>query len=177
MRAFIAIDVPAEIRHDLAHLQDQIKLFDETAKLTYPKEYHLTLKFLGEVDDAKIEQVKTYLRKIPFTAFSIRFDKVGYFDDKELKVAWAGIRDTFDTVADLQKSIDKQLVYFFPKEPRFHPHITLARIKHVENQALFIEKLKNLKIEEKNIAVTSFKLIKSELTKEGPVYTILEEYK
>ncbi len=177
MRAFIAIEVPSDIRNDLSHLQDQIKLFDESAKITYPKEFHLTLKFLGEIDDSKIEQIRSLLRKVPFTSFSIRLEKTGYFDDKELKVVWAGIRDTFETVADLQKAVDKQLIYFFPKEPKFHPHLTLARIKRIDNPALFIEKLNSLKIEEKNFPVTSFKLIKSELHKEGPVYTTIEEYK
>ena len=177
MRVFIAIDVSEEIKNYLKELQKEIKDFDPNAKLTYPNDFHITLKFLGEVDDSKTEQIKNLLEKASFIPFSLKLSNPGYFDDKLLRVAWVGIDDSKENIADLQKGIDKQLIYFFPKEKSFKPHFTLARIRSVENPETYKEHIKNLKIEQKEFKADSFKLIKSTLTKEGPVYEVLKEYK
>ena len=62
-------------------------------------------------------------------------------------------------------------------EKRFLGHITLGRVKFVKDKKQFIEKLKSIKIEEKELKVDSFKLYKSTLTSQGPIYEVIEEYK
>ena len=58
----------------------------------------------------------------------------------------------------------------FKKDTRFHPHVTLARVKFVKDKQDFIKSLKEIKIEKKSFEITEFKLIKSTLTGEGPIY-------
>ncbi len=177
MRTFIAIDVPKEIQDHLSSLQAKMRDFDPSARLTFPKEFHITLKFLGDVDEKRLSQVIGLLEKVPFTPFSIHLGEPGHFDDKFLKVAWVGIDDLHENVIDLQKAIDKQLLYLFQKETKFHPHITLARIKSAPDPEMFREKIKTLLPDRREFRISSFKLIKSTLEKEGPVYEVLKEYR
>ena len=79
-------------------------------------------------------------------------------------------------IIELQQKIDKVLLADFPKDKKFHPHITLARVKFIENKKEFINKLKGMAIEKKKNKVKNFKLIKSTLTSNGPIYEELAEF-
>ena len=73
-------------------------------------------------------------------------------------------------IYELQQKIDSRLADLFPKDDRFKPHITLARVKFIKDKVKFIRELKQIKIEKKEFSVSNFKLMKSTLTPEGPVY-------
>ena len=64
----------------------------------------------------------------------------------------------------------------FPRDTRFHPHLTLARIKFVKDKQDFMDKLNKIPVKELEFSVKSFKLIKSTLTPEGPVYEDVAEF-
>ncbi len=65
----------------------------------------------------------------------------------------------------------------FPKDKRFHSHATLARVKFIENKEKFKENIKKIRLEKKEFGVDCFKLIKSVLTGEGPVYEVVKEFR
>jgi 2'-5' RNA ligase len=170
MRSFIAVEIPEEISDYLKELQKEI---DE--KATFPKHFHLTLKFLGEVKEKEAEQIKEDLKNIKFKPFELSLNKLGFFpDDKKIRVVWIGFKDNRDLI-DLQNQVHKQTIDYKQDHP-FSPHLTLARIKFVKDREEFLKKLRSLEIKEMKFNVDRFKLIKSELTPEGPVYEILEEF-
>ncbi len=170
MRLFIAFDVSQAV-HDY-FLTLQKKLIG--AKLTFTKSFHLTLKFLGEITPVQADEVKKRLTKISFKSFTAKLDGIGVFPENGTpRVVWIGIEPR-DIICELQKNIDEALN--FPKEKDFKAHITLARVKEVQDKK-FAENVKNLKVEQLTFDIKEFKLIESQLTSEGPIYKDVAAYK
>jgi 2'-5' RNA ligase len=176
MRAFIAIEMPEEIKEILLDAQKQIDT--EKAKIRPAKAFHLTLKFLGEVDETKIEEIKQKLKEIKFDSFETSLTNIGVFPDENyIRVVWVGLNDPENKITNLQKEIDSKIELLdFKKDTRFHPHLTLARVNFVEDKERFIKNLKEIKIKKETFQITEFKLIKSTLTGEGPVYEDLASF-
>ena len=177
MRLFIAIDFE-ELRDYFKELQQQLPDVPQ-AKATLPKQFHLTLKFLGDVPDNKLPEIKERLSKVSFTPFTLKLGSIGVFPDEHfIRVVWVGLED-HKAVEELQQGIDDIFEQMFKREKRFHPHLTLARIKFLpqESKQAYVEALKKITVEPKEAKIGSFKLIKSTLTPEGPEYEVLEEYK
>ena len=173
MRLFIAFGVSEEVKNCLIELQ---KLLPEDSKLNLVKEFHLTLKFLGDVDEDKVDKIKACLTNVHFTKFTAKISSLGIFpDEKMIRVVWVGLEPK-DTIIGLQQEIESNLSDLFPKDTRFHPHLTLARVKSIKDKKDFIEKLNKLTIKEIDFSVNSFKLIKSTLTPEGSVYEDIAEF-
>ena len=168
MRLFIAIDLDQE--DYFKQIQGQIP----ESKATYPKAFHLTLQFLGETE--KKEEIINELNKIEFQSFQLKTTKIGVFPaENYIKVVWLGLEENSD-LTKLQKDIEKALDKFnFKKDHNFHPHVTLARIKFIrqEDKKEFTANLKEIKFVEKVFEVETFKLIKSELTRQGSVYDVV----
>ena len=171
MRLFIAINIPEKVSDHLFELQKRLS----GGKLTLTKSFHLTLKFLGEVTPAQTEEIKKRLQKIQFKQFTASLDGTGIFPSEQMiRVVWIGIEPS-EIICELQKQIDEALP--LKKEKDFKAHITLARVKTVENKKQFSEQVKNLKVEKIPFEVKEFKLIQSQLRgREGPLYTDLEVY-
>lgn len=164
MRVFIAIELPAEIKEELLKLQKAI--VSENVKQTLAKEFHLTLKFLGEVDN--VEKIKQQLSKVKFNSFEISLSSIGVFPSKNyIRIVWVGAEPE-NKIIELQKKIDN--VLDFPKEKDFKPHLTLSRVKFVKDKKAFSELLDKVHAEKKSFLVDNFKLIKSTLTPNGHVY-------
>ncbi len=173
MRLFIAIDFE-ELSEYFRQLQEQIP----EVKATKPKKFHLTLKFLGEVSDDKVEDAKKKLESVKFSPFKLKLGETGVFpNEKFIRVLWVGMEDG-EKVNELQRDIEAALEGMFEKDSKFHPHVTLARIKFIENDKKedFVNAVKAIKIEPKEIEVKNFKLVKSTLTKQGPEYEDLEVF-
>lgn len=170
MRTFIAIDVPEDISDKLKELQ---KKFENLASITFPKIFHLTLKFLGEISEEQIEEVRNSLRKVKFKPFNLELTEIGSFpDDKRINVLWIGVEPA-DKVIELQEEIEQNL-NGFARDLRFHPHITIGRVKFVKDKE-GIKRLLKRKVEGK-FRAENFRLIKGELMPEGPKYTNLGVY-
>ena len=167
MRLFIAIDLK-ELKDYFTEIQKQMP--SDIAKLKLVKSFHLTLKLLGETD--KMEEVRAALSKVKFKPFKLKLaKKLGVFPSESyIKVVWVGLEGN-DELKKMQKQIEEVLESFhFRKDFEFMPHLTLARVNFINDKQKFMEKIKSIKVEPKEVMVKEFKLIKSELTKEGPVY-------
>jgi 2'-5' RNA ligase len=176
MRLFIAIAIPEEIKDYLVKIQQGIDKDIAKIKLVNKDQMHLTLKFLGEIEENKINDIKNKLKGTKFNPFKTKLTSLGVFPDENyIRVVWIGLKD-HENIIKLQKQVDDSLT-MFRKDKKFHPHLTLARVKFVKEKEKFIELIKSIKIEEKEFDVNEFKLIKSTLTKERPVYEVLEEFK
>ncbi len=170
MRAFIAIEVPFE--EGFKKFQEKI---EDLGGFSFPKQFHLTFKFLGEISEEKVEKIKEKLRGIKFKPLKVKLNKLGVFpNEKRVNVIWVDLKPE-NKIIGLQRKVEEILEGICEKEKReFRVHVTLARVKFVRDKERLLESLKT-KIEGKFV-IDKFKLIKSNLTPKGAIYTILGEY-
>jgi RNA 2',3'-cyclic 3'-phosphodiesterase len=169
MRVFISIEIPSDIRLEVENIQRKLPLFN--GKLTEKQNLHLTLKFLGEVEDKKVAELKRKLKKLKFKKFESGLGNLGTFKPNFLKIIWIKL----ENCEEIQKEVDKILEGLFPVEKGFMSHLTLARVKDVENKDDFFSELKGTRFEKKKFIVDRIFLKKSTLTQEGPIYETLAE--
>ena len=175
MRCFIAVDLSDECRDYLFNLQKEFSKYLK-AKWVEKKNLHLTLKFLGDLDENKLENVKKRLSDVKIKGFKIYLNEIGVFPNEDfINVVWVGLKPT-EEILDLQKKIDEELLDLFSKDQKFLSHITLGRVKSIKNKEKFKKILKETEIKKIEFEVNNFRLYKSELTKDGPKYYLLEEY-
>lgn len=173
MRTFISVRLNGEALGEVKKVQKELtksNLYE--GKLTDENNLHLTLKFLGEVDEEKIEEVKERLRKVKLKKFKVKLGEVGVFSKEFVRIIWIKL----EGVDALQRKVDKALHGRFTHEKRFMGHITIARVKSVKDKTAFLELLNKIKVKEISFEVDKFELMKSELTSYGPKYSVIEEY-
>jgi len=132
MRLFIGIFLPREVLDYLYEVQNNLKK-SLPAKITWvhKKILHLSLKFLGEVNENKIDEIKEKLNKIKFKPFKVKLDKIGVFPNENyIKVIWVSLNPK-EEVIGLQQKIDSELLNLFPKDQRFSAHMTFGRVKFI----------------------------------------------
>ena len=179
MRLFIAFDMPESIRRKAAELQKRIG--DEHARIKWVEieNIHLTLKFLGEVDDSKVSIITDSLKKIKFTPFLFYVSGFGAFPSESYaRVLWVGLKPA-EKISELHERIDDAMKDAgFAKDGRFNPHVTLGRVNYVSGKQDFIRRLAELKGFEirENFKFDRFKLKRSTLTGDGPVYEDLAAF-
>lgn len=170
MRVFISIDLPEKIVSGIKKIQDILPEFK--GKKTETENLHLTLKFLGEVDEARLEEIKKKLKEIKFLKFEAEIKEAGVFSENFIRIVWIEISNC----SSLQKEVDKALEGLFEREKRFMGHLTIARVKNVEDKKIFLEQLKKIKLPKLKFKVGEFKLKSSVLTEKGPIYSDIENY-
>jgi 2'-5' RNA ligase len=129
MRIFIALDIPAEIRASLTNYMERARTLAPKARWAHVEGLHVTLKFVGEASESRVEEIKTALVSVKAAPFTVRFAGVGFFPNaKAARVFWAGV-DGGDALPCLASTIDAALEKLgFPRETKpYHPHLTLAR--------------------------------------------------
>jgi len=184
MRAFIAIGLPKEIEDYLGKLEDKLKSTQADVKWVKPENIHLTLKFLGERDDKKVEQIKGALDEVSAdnNAFRIHIGSLGGFPNlNSPRVIWVGIDQGESETKKIAQGLEEKIAKLgIPKEERpFSSHITIGRTRSNKNREKLVQELK-LQMNEfggQNLefSVTKITLYKSTLTPTGPIYEILKE--
>jgi len=176
MRTFISISIPENIKKEIIKIQKNLPAFE--GKIIGPENLHLTLKFLGEIDDEVLIEVKRRLKEIKFKSFETKIGSLGIFDNSKSRkysrkiIVWVYLSNC----KVLQRLIDEKLSGIFPKEKRFMSHLTIARVKKLKNKKRFLGELKKIRIPLLKFKVSSFKLKESELLPEEPVYKTIESY-
>lgn len=176
MRCFIGIELPLKIKDVLYSVQKSVGR--EHAKINWvaKKNLHQTLKFLGEVDETDADIVRKVLREIKYKKFVVSLDKIGWFpSDQRINVLWVSLKPEKE-VLELHGDVELKLGTLFEKDGRFAVHVTLGRVKFVKDKKRFLDLLKNVKIPWESFTIKDFSLVKSELSKDGPKYTVLERY-
>lgn len=170
MRTFISIDMPEQAKQEIRKIQNQIPNF--FGKKTELENLHLTHKFFGEIDKEKLGKIRKKLREIKYPGFEAEIDSIGVFSEKFIRIVWLHISGC----EELQKLIDEKLKDLFEEEKRFMSHLTIARVKSLNDKKGFLTKLREIKIPKIKFSVENFRLKESILEEKGPVYRIIEEY-
>jgi len=168
MRLFIAFEAPTEVSSYLKTLQMNAK------KITLTKHFHCTLKFLDEVDSETAEQVRKRISELKFDPIKCTLTKLGRFPDTgKPKVIWVGL-DPQEELQQLQQQVQVALKGLFQIDLRFHPHITLARVRPNaatrDVQAFLAQKIKPL-----DWTLNKLILCESISTNEGHTYRVLNK--
>lgn len=170
MRIFISIDMPEEVKKEIKQIQDKLPEF--FGKKTEAENLHLTLKFLGEIDESMTEKVRDTLKEVRLKKFETEIDSIGVFSEKFIRIVWLHLTGC----EELQKEIDEKLKDLFEPEKRFMSHLTIARVKSIKDKQEFLKKLKEIKIPEIKFVVDNFRLKQSMLKEKGPRYEDIENY-
>jgi len=186
IRSFIAIELPGDLKFAISRFQERLRSGSRApVKWVNPENIHLTLKFLGNIDTAAVDDIKKALREavqgIP--AISLGAENLGTFpNNTRVQVVWVGLTGELDRLQKLQQCIDKALSPLgFPAEKRaFSPHLTIARIR---DRASASDRQEIGRLAEKtnfesnlDFSAKSVNLMKSQLTREGPIYSILASF-
>ncbi len=180
IRTFVAIDIPSPARKVIAAVQRRFLPLDLKASWVRPENVHLTLKFLGNIDPARVSEVATALATatLSFQPFSLSLGKIGLFPEKGApRVLWVGLTDEENRLKLLQQKVEAELsgIGFEPEARPFSPHLTVARIKSRKNIKALKEKFSSGEsIEQESFPVTEIVFYKSELSPGGSRYTILK---
>lgn len=176
VRAFIAVKVPPTPA--LEQVAARLGQLGRPVKGVAADNLHVTLKFLGKTERDKLPRIVEILRTVvePKTAFEMPIIGVGAFPHRgRPSVVWAGLENA-ETLAEMADELEQELepLGFAPEKRKFHAHVTLARVKAkppAELHALFEE---HESTDFGRARVESVELFQSELTPEGPRYTVIE---
>ncbi|PIN79668.1 RNA 2',3'-cyclic phosphodiesterase [Candidatus Woesearchaeota archaeon CG10_big_fil_rev_8_21_14_0_10_34_8] len=169
MRTFLSIKILDKLKDKIQLLQK--RLLKDGIKLVEKNNLHITLKFLGEINEAKLKQTKELLKNIKFKPFKIQLKDIGVFPNKNyVRVIWIDCKS--DELIYLGRQINTILKSLFRPET-FTAHLTIARVRRKIDLKEFLEK--ECYIGE--FECSSFELMKSELTPNGPVYYVMQSYK
>lgn len=143
MRAFIAVSLPADLKAKLANLQQAFRHLPVEAAWVKDAGFHITLKFLGEIDPAQVASVSACMIEAAegCRPFTITLAGVGVFPhESRPRVLWVGIQDDSGQLVRLQRTLDAKLaeIGFQPEDRPFTPHLTLARLKRVVRRGEFL---------------------------------------
>ncbi len=180
MRLFIALDIPDAVRRALRELIARLKPECTDARWVRPEGMHVTLKFLGETDGAKLDSIKAALSPLRSDRpVDLDFRGLGFFPNEfRPSVIWCGVKGS-SNLATTAASVDAALqpLGFPPESREFSPHLTLARFDSHKGLDTLVRAANNLKSYDFGSARQSeFYLYQSVLKRGGAEYTRLATF-
>ncbi len=173
MRVFLAIDIPKEIKEKIYNFQKNFKI--KGIKLVERENLHITVKFLGEVNEKLLNNILDL--DLSIQPINIHLKNLSTFPNENyIRVIWIGAYG--ENLIDTFKYVDNKLYKLgFKKEKNYIPHLTIGRVKFIDNKKLLKDKIEKYKnIDFGYFVADSIKLYKSTLTPTGPIYEIIKEW-
>ncbi len=173
LRLFVGIEFPPELKLRLSLLQSGIA----GAKWVDPGNFHLTLRFIGEVDEGTAADIDEALSRLHARRFELRLAGVGAFGGDKLRQLWVGV-EREPALLNLQGKIEAALMRVgLPPEPRkFSPHVTLARLREPRRGELQEFLAAHAQFRAEPLRVQQYSLIASYPTKAGSIYEDQADY-
>jgi 2'-5' RNA ligase len=182
LRLFVAVSLPQEVKARILEAQDALRAAVSQGQIRWTKleQFHLTLRFLGRVDSARLDALKQSLLAVcgRFSPMPLRSSRIGFFPGpRSPRVVWAGVLDSSESLAVLQEAVQAGTAAFTsePPEGSFAGHVTLARIKalhrpETDGLTAAAASLSNRMFGE--WTATEIHLMRSELNPKGAQYTV-----
>lgn len=175
MRCFIAIEIDSNVKAEIGNLIESLVKYDADVRWVKPDFIHLTIKFLGDVDEGLIGKIEEALKPAlgNHSDFSVRLSGTGVFPDtSKPRVLWVGV-EAAEELRRLQMDIDRHMEGLgFELEKRdFRPHLTIGRIKSVRGLNPVLKELRRYRdMEFGKIDVRGVTLMRSILRPSGAEY-------
>lgn len=180
MRAFIGADFSRNVKDSIAGIQHIVRENSERGRFKYVGNFHLTLKFLGEVQQAKTVDIGKSLQGIAakHRAIHLNIDKIGYFDGKgSIHALWLGFSGELDKLGGLYSDIEEEMHKLGMKKEikAYTPHITIAQ--DLVLKLPFEELKEKISFQSfKTIEIREISLIKSEEAGGKRLYTPISTF-
>jgi len=176
VRCFIAVAVPKDIKTRVTELQERLKELPMSCKLVEEENMHVTLSFLGEVDDAAVEKIKENMDAVckNFSKIEARICGLKIIpSETHIRVIALDVFDEAGRLKQLSGEIKKNVGG--DVKP---PHLTLCRVRDVKDRSEVLSKLEVWKtFDAGSFAISEIILMKSELSREGPTYEVIHTSK
>ncbi len=135
LRLFIAAELSDRQKREVFELQQRVKQYIDGARWVRFEGMHLTLKFLGDTDENRVEQICEAIKKSeePLKPFVLRYGGCGVFPGpQKARVLWLGLKEGAEQIKFLAENLEKNLsACGFQKEKRpYHPHLTIGRLRN-----------------------------------------------
>lgn len=178
-RLFIALEIPDEALDQILQIRDSIYGVGSKIKWEPKNKLHLTLKFLGDVDESLNESITDKLSQIAdkYNRIKAELNRFGmFYRKKKPAILWVGLNDN-EKINSLQQEVEEAATELgFKREKRkFHSHITLLRVKGREDFDK-LKKLENYQFDPIRFTAEKLSLVKSELTQQGSIYTTVKSF-
>jgi 2'-5' RNA ligase len=181
LRLFIAIAVPPDVRQEIGRAQGQLRRNSPpgAVRWTRPDQFHVTLKFLGDVPAGQVEALKKSVSAVcaGFAAMQLSARGIGFFPNvQKPRVIWAGADDDSGQLAELFRQMDEAVRPFAPAEKpgKFAGHITLGRFKPGQRVSMvkLLERATRLRTLPFGAwQASAVEIVRSELTSDGARHT------
>jgi len=179
VRVFIAIGLESSIKEKIARIQTRLKVTQDKIKWVEPSSIHLTLKFLGEIEEEKLEKVHQITGELGerVSPFKIEVKGMGVFPGfSSPRVIWIEARDTSGELEELAARLEEALVRegFVREKRKWKAHLTLGRVKSLKERERLRELIqKEMETEAGKMEVRDITIMQSQLTPKGAIYTSL----
>jgi len=173
-RLFTAIDIPAAIQERLHRLGRQV----HGARAVPAHQLHLTLSFIGEVEDHRLQPIQQALAAIAAPPFAIVLQGIGCFPPRgPARIIWAGVQPQ-PLLHRLHSLMKTALVPcgIVSEERSYSPHITIARLKNRGSPFDRSFLYRHTAFTTEDILVPGFVLYSSQLTAQGAIHTVVRRY-
>jgi len=178
IRLFVALKIPENIKEQLLNICNGLVPDASLYSWVTADKIHLTLKFIGEVEENLVPPISTELDFVKnYRSFDFKISRFGFFiRDKRPKILWAGLH-TDESIYKLVKELNKRMEFFNiePERRKFKSHLTLLRIKSKIDEN-FISNFNNYQFDNLKFKTNKIALVKSELSQTGAQYTEINNY-
>ena len=172
IRLFIAINFNEEVKAQINQIIDRVKSNSVHGRFVSEENIHLTLEFLGEVQEHRIGLIREIMDGLEFEPFTLGLTKIGCFRRPEGKIYWLGVEDCH-TLYEIQKALRQSLIEkgFKLENREYRPHITLGR-KVILKEGFNAGELDDIAGRIK-IGVNRIDLMKSDFINRKPMYSLV----
>jgi|MudIll2142460700_1097286.scaffolds.fasta_scaffold37816_2 2'-5' RNA ligase len=181
MRLFVAVNLPEEITGRLASVQDQLRAAQADVSWVRPGNVHLTLKFLGETEEARLAGIQAALAETArgHAPFAFDLTGLGSFGGRAPRVVWVGVEQGAEPLTRLAEAVEAGMAALgFAREKRgFTAHLTLGRVRSPRNAERLLAALAEWRRERFGSApVGQVDLMESQLDPRGSIYTVRQSF-
>jgi len=175
VRCFIGILLPEDVKNRVKLVKKELEELPIKCKFVEDENLHICFSFLGEISEGDIKIISEKIDSISkeFRSFDVEIDKIKVIpDEKYIRVLALEVFDKNGFLNSLSEVVQKEIGG--DGKP---PHITLCRVKTIANKLTVVERIKSMDKVVVNFNIDRLQLIKSELKKTGPVYSVVHESK
>jgi len=177
-RIFVAIDISAEARRKISDYITELRGEFSNVRVGWerPEKLHLTLKFLGDIDETQLADLTEAVDKTAkqISDFKLRVSKTGAFpSEKNARILWLGIVDELKSLQKMNEilEIECERKGFAREKRNFKAHLTIARLREPHKSKELIERHLRNDFESNVFAVSGIVIYESQLQKSGSIYT------